>query len=152
MQQNNLLDTGKSITAKQAQVLALIVEGATVAQAAEAAGISRHTIYRWIEKDTAFAASLERAGQTGIELAAATMRTATQQATGVMIDIMNDTSLPAAIRLRAASEISATGFRWTEYLHYARKLDEYVERVAQLEEALQDSQSTQPAYWSRSKV
>ena len=94
-----------TLTTQQEQVLALISAGATIAGAAQSAGIHRNTIHNWLRSAPEFQQAHDQARQAKAlywqeqaeELAAdalATIRT-----------LMADPKTPAATRLRAAQII-----------------------------------------------
>jgi hypothetical protein len=57
MQQNTTLPTPPELEPKQARALEQLLVGATVSRAAEAAGVDRSTVHRWLRHDFDFLAA-----------------------------------------------------------------------------------------------
>jgi hypothetical protein len=89
----------------QLRAIAALVGGATVTAAAQAAGVSRATVHRWLADDHDFASELALAK---IEQAAALkvrLRALGDLAVGAMQDLLTSTNVPPAVRLRTASTV-----------------------------------------------
>jgi hypothetical protein len=76
--------------------------GATIAAAAEAAGVSRPTVYAWIDHVPAFAAALNRARAEQHEAIRAELRGLMTSAVRTLRELVESPAIPPAVRLRAA--------------------------------------------------
>ena len=94
---------------KKQNVIDALMDSGTLTEAAEKAGISRKTLYNYMQKDTDFARAyrdarerltLERLDNIEAEQAAAK---------AVILEIMNDKEQNSAIRLKAAQTILDAG-------------------------------------------
>jgi hypothetical protein len=61
MRRKVTVEADPTLPPPQTLALAELVAGATVTRAAEAAGVARQTLYRWLEDDFEFQAALNRA-------------------------------------------------------------------------------------------
>ena len=78
-----------------------LLDGASVQGAADAAGVNRKTITRWLQ-DATFWKLYQVNSRTTIELAARRLTGKLDGAVELLGQIMNDASAPAGVRLRAA--------------------------------------------------
>ena len=102
-QQNTTLLTELSPT--QLRVIAELIGGASMVEAAEAGGVDRSTIYRWKQDVPAFAEELRRARNEIRDRLQDAYRTLGPNAIETVAEILRAAGTPPAVRLRAALEI-----------------------------------------------
>lgn len=95
-------DTSPALTTQQEAAIASLLTGATLAKAAEAAGVDRTTLWRWLKTDAAFVAEHNRARKEQRDAAQLEVRSLTSQAVSTIRDLMTNADAPPAIRLKAA--------------------------------------------------
>lgn len=89
-----------NLTPKQRKTIGSLLETGNVAQAAQTAGISRDTIYRWMREDD-FKAALKNATQETMESLSRSLVTLGTKAAQVLENALDDEELTPAVRLRA---------------------------------------------------
>lgn len=121
---------------KQRAVMAELIAGATVADAAAAAGVHRNTVGRWLSEPV-FAAALIVAQDDALNMA--TLGTSADVATSLdaIRAVLNDDDAPAALRLRAATAMIETRVKLLDTVAYAR-------RIARMENAIDEIKNTPP--------
>ena len=119
---------GKNVQ-RQAALDALIT-GATVKQAAEAAGISEKTVRRWLD-EPAFAAEIAEARRTITNNIMAAVKSKAVQATDVLGEIMSNQKASPYARVQAAKTVLDTAFK-------AIETAEIIDRIEKLEAAADD--------------
>ena len=77
----------------------------TLGQVAEAAGISRRTLWGYLSKDIQFAEEFNRRRQLVAVERAEVLAAQRDAAISAIVDMMGDDSQPAAVRLRAATTL-----------------------------------------------
>lgn len=97
---NNLTET-KKITPKQARALSILLTGGGAAEAATAAGVSRSSVYKWIEQPH-FQRELTRMSDESFQRLSRLLVSLGSSAIRVIYNTMHDESLPSSVRLRAA--------------------------------------------------
>ncbi len=90
------------LTPSQEKVIAALVAGRTKTEAAIEAEIDRSTIYRWLREDAVFVAELNRAKLEQREAFEAEFRGLASCAFDTIRDLLTDTKVPPATRLKAA--------------------------------------------------
>ena len=103
MQQNTTLSTELSPT--QFRIIADLISGASMVDAAEASGVDRSTIYRWKQDVPAFAEALRRARNEISDRLRDGYRTLAANAIETVAEILRAADTPPGVRLRAAMEI-----------------------------------------------
>lgn len=94
----------KSEQKRQAALAALMSSG-TLSEAAEKAGIDRRTLYNYLHNDIDFARAYdEMRSMQAVDLLDE-MNERKQQASAVIMDLMQDTEQPGLVRLKAAQAI-----------------------------------------------
>jgi hypothetical protein len=92
----------------QARALAALLRGTTVTAAAEAAGVDRATVHRWLRHDTDFQAELNRGKAELLDAVRAELRALASDAVGVVRDMLSPaTAAPPPVRLKAALAVLA---------------------------------------------
>lgn len=92
------------VTPKQALALNTLVSGGTVPAAANAAGVSRKTIYKWLAR-AEFQAELNKAQSDAMEEINRALISLGLDAVDTLAVAMRDESNPPSIRIRAADII-----------------------------------------------
>jgi phenylpyruvate tautomerase PptA (4-oxalocrotonate tautomerase family) len=118
---------GKSVTPRQQRALEALLAGATVAEAAAAAGVARKTVYSWIQSP-AFRAELDAAQRAAIEAITRRIVRLAEAATEALRVALEEA--PPATRVRAADVLLR---RLLEF----REFTALEERVAALEAAVE---------------
>jgi hypothetical protein len=86
----------------QGRAVAALASGATLAAAAVAAGVSRPTVYAWIDTVPAFTAELNRARAEQHESIRGELRDLATAAVRTLRELVESPATPPAVRLRAA--------------------------------------------------
>ena len=120
---------GKNVQ-RQAALDALIT-GATVKQAAEAAGVSSKTVYRWLD-EPGFAAEIAEARRVITNNIMAAVKSKAVQATAVLGEIMENQNASPYARVLAAKTVLDATFKVIEQA-------EIIARIEALEAATGDS-------------
>ncbi len=110
-------DTGtENLTPAQLKVLGLLASGKPISKVAEAAGVDRSTIYRWLRDDAAFVAEFNRQKEESLSSIQAELRAMAREAVAVLREILQDKTTPASVRLRTALAVleSAGGIQIPE--------------------------------------
>ena len=94
-----------SLTTQQEQVLALLSAGATIADAAQSAGIHRNTIHNWLRSAPEFQQALDQARQAKALYWQEQAEQLAPEALATIRTLMTDPKTPPATRLRAAQII-----------------------------------------------
>jgi hypothetical protein len=118
----------QNITPKQAKALAALLACGKIGDAAKRAGVTDRTITRWLG-EPAFRAALLNAEGEAIDQATRQLLALQPAAIGEIESILQDSSNPAAVRLRAAQAV-------LDYLLKLRELRNVEERLAALEAAV----------------
>src|SRR5262249_37928971 len=97
MSQNNT----ELLSPAQTQALAALLSGKSVTAAAEAAGVARETLHRWLRDDPAFQAALGSGKAELLEASRAELRALASEAVQTLRDLLG-TNAPPLVRLKAA--------------------------------------------------
>ena len=121
------------LTVKQAAYVQALAEGKSLAQAAEAAGITERTGRHWRASPLVQRALQEARGQA---LKDVTTRAVSRMAPAldVLTMVMADKGMPPGVRVSAARTILESALRFIE-------TDDILTRLEQVEERLKDAQS-----------
>lgn len=121
----------KNLTSKQRAAVAALLEGKTQAQAAESAGVSAKTVWRWLADHGDFQTAVK--GHSIIALHAARVQLAGSLETAVetIVDIMTAVKpgQGSGTRLRAAGMVLDNALRMAE-------MTDILDRLAAIEEKL----------------
>ena len=123
----------KKLTPRQNRALGALLVGSSQQDAAEVAGVSEQTIYRWMTKDETFSDELQRRSNQAVKDATRRLSTSLDMAVTVFQDTMQDESINQSLRLRAANYAASHALKLLE-------MSEVLERLESLEAALQDRQ------------
>jgi hypothetical protein len=110
--------------------------GATVAQAAQKAGLSERTVYRRLAQP-AFREHLEHLRAELVQRTASLLTGAGVGSVKTLVDLQQDVSMPGAVRRRAARDVLEMGLRF-------RETTALEQRLTALEERLRASPSERP--------
>ncbi len=119
----------QGITPKQRKAIESLMTNANVLEAAKAAGVSRQTIYRWMNTDVAFQQALCRAETEALTGLSRSLVTLGVKATQTLEQTLSDQSSSAGARVRAADIILGQ-------LLQLRELVSLEERISRLEQQL----------------
>lgn len=84
------------------KALAALMEGGSLTEAAEKAGISRRTLYTYLHDDLEFARAYKAANDQRVLLRSETLEAERCRASAVILEIMEDKNQSGANRLKAA--------------------------------------------------
>ena len=125
------------ITPKQRKAIESLMTNANVLEAAKAAGVSRQTIYRWMNTDLAFQQALCRAETEALTGLSRSLVTLGVKATQTLEQTLSDQGSSAGARVRAADIILGR-------LLQLRELVSLEERISRLEQQIESkNQRTQ---------
>ena len=120
--------SSEKLTRKQEQAIAALLSEATVASAAEKAGVSEVTIYRWL-KIPDFISAYREARREVVEKAIAQLQQSSWAASTTLIRLLGSGS--DSVRLRAAQTILDQANKGVELLDFEERLAA-LERQAEL--------------------
>ena len=123
----------EKVTPKKRKAVEALLTKADIKKAAEAAGVSRKTLYRWL-KDADFLAALAEAEAEALATLSRTLVALGDQAVAVLRDAMRDSTAPINARLRAADMVLSRLLQLRELVNLDRRLSNLEARVN--EEAL----------------
>jgi phage terminase small subunit len=115
---------GEKLSRKREQAIAALLSEATVASAAERAGISEVTLWRWL-KQPEFKAAYREARRQVVEKAVAQLQQSSWAASTTLLKLLASNS--DSVRLRAAEAILSHANKGLELI-------DFEERIAALEE------------------
>lgn len=110
-----------ALTAKQQRAIDALLREPTTQAAAEAAGVSKATIFRWLA-DEAFSAAYQTARGQLLESTLTALQSASIDAVNVLREVMTDASLNAFARVSAAKAVLEMGFKAREVLEVEARL------------------------------
>jgi len=105
---------------EDAAIAALLAEP-TLEAAAERAGISRTSLFRWLQ-DPAFCDRYHALRREALSQATARLQQASSKAVDTLVDVMEDTEAPAAARVSAAKTVLELGLRAIDGEEVVRRL------------------------------
>jgi hypothetical protein len=121
-----MTDAATKITSKQATMIAALLIGKRIEDAAAVAKVSERTAYRWL-REPVFQAELAAARRQVIGSSLDILTAGARLAAGVLVEVCNDRLKPASVRVRAASELLDRLHKWVEF-------EDLAARIAALEE------------------
>ena len=110
-----------ALTGKRRKALHAILDGATAAEAATAAGVDRVTVWRWLS-DPEFVAALIEASDRAIAQTAHRLTNASERAVSALVAILDDPAAPPAQRIRAADLILSHVTKIGQYAYLAARI------------------------------
>ncbi len=121
----------ENLTLKQRKAVTALLTTPDVTTAAKDAGVSRETVYKWMQLP-AFQTALHEAEALALAAVSRRLVTLADTATATLEAAMSDTATPAATRVRAADAVLAR-------LLQVRELVTLEERVRELEARMEDA-------------
>ena len=118
---------GEKLGRKQEDAIAALLTHRNIEEAARAAGVGTRTLIRWLKLPD-FGKEYRKARREAVHQSVARMQQATGAATSVVLKLMTDPNVPAAVKLRAAECVFDRAFKGVE-------LEDIEARVAELERA-----------------
>ena len=125
--------TPAHLTPKQRKAVEALLTTGEVAAAAQAAGVSRESVYRWL-KQPAFLAAVREAEARAIDDLSRLLVRLGRTATATLAKAMNDAAAPWATRVRAADAVLSRLLQLRELATLEARVAE-LERLAGPEEA-----------------
>ncbi len=124
---------GAKFTRKKEEAIAALLIHRNVEESARAAGIGTQTLLRWL-KLPEFVREYRRARREAVHQSIARLQQATGAAATIVLKLMTDPNVPAAVKLRAAECVFDRAFKGVE-------LEDIEVRVSELERATEATQS-----------
>jgi hypothetical protein len=118
---------GEKLGRKQEEAIAALLSQRNIDEAARAAGVGTRTLIRWL-KLPEFRKEYRKARREAVHQSVARLQQATGAAASVVLKLMTDPNVPAAVKLRAAECVFDRAFKGVE-------LEDIEARVAELERA-----------------
>jgi transposase-like protein len=118
---------GAKFGRKQEEAIAALLSQRNIEDAARVVGVTEKTLRRWMQEPQ-FNAQYLRARREGVSQAIARMQQATGAAGAVVLKLMTDPNVPAAVRLRAAECVFDRPIKGIE-------LEDIEVRISELERA-----------------
>lgn len=123
------------MTQRQALALEALISAPSIEAAAQACGLSRSTLERYLQDDD-FRAEYERRRGESLNVACAALQEAMTDAVAVLTAIMKEDATSATARISAARSVLEYGMKLTE-------LTDLAARVAALEAAIRTEDAPQ---------
>jgi hypothetical protein len=123
---------GEKLGRKQEDAIAALLSQRNIEEAARAAGVGTRTLIRWL-KLPEFGKEYRRARREAVHQSVARLQQATGAAATIVLKLMTDPNVPAAVKLRAAECVFDRAFKGVE-------LEDIEVRVAALEGAAKANQ------------
>lgn len=123
-----MTENERKLDPKQMRLIAALLSESTVAKAAETAGVSEATAYRWMRRPD-FRAELASARDSVVEAALSRLRATAGCAVDTLKEIASDRSAPENARMAAANRILDLVFQMRDI--------ELGDRVEKIEQALE---------------
>jgi hypothetical protein len=118
---------GEKLGRKQEEVIAALLTERNIEEAARAAGVGTRTLIRRLKLPN-FCKEYRKARREALHQSVARMQQATGAAASVVLKLMIDPNVPAAVKLRAAECVFDRAFKGVE-------LEDIEDRVSELERA-----------------
>lgn len=125
-------DTVSEISTKQRRFALACMEEKDVRAAAESAGVSERTAWRYL-RDPAVLAELDRLADVALVQVASGFMSDLATARGVLQEVMGDDSTPPGVRVRAAKALLDTAAAFWEMAMLARRQADTEKRIQGLE-------------------
>ncbi len=126
-----MVGPGSKFTRKKEAAIAALLTQRNVEDAARAVGIGTQTLLRWL-KIPEFVKEYRNARREAVQQAVARMQQATGAAGTVVLKLMTDPNVPAAVKLRAAECVFDRAIKGIE-------LEDIEARLSELEWATEES-------------
>ena len=119
------MQSAGKLTRKQEALISALLTAPSLAAAAQQAGLSEVTAWRWL-KDATFQATYREARRAVVQHAIAQVQHATGEAVATLRTVMQDSESPASARVSAAKAILETAVKGID-------IDDLEVRIAALE-------------------
>jgi hypothetical protein len=119
------------LTAAQRRAIEALLSEPSIEAAAEASGVGRRTLHRWLAEDATFTAALRTSQDRAIDAAVSRLAGGAVDAADVLVSIANDKAERGATRVSAARALLDSVLRMVE-------LRDLASRVASLETKVAD--------------
>lgn len=113
---------------KYQTAIAALMTAPRQADAAAAAGISERTLERWMVRPD-FRRLYRAARSAAVEQAVSQLQTFSSSAVAVLVEVMQDTAAPPAVRVAAASKVLAGAVEALEMMDFAGRLEALESKV-----------------------
>ncbi len=97
MTQNPTPDPERDLSASQLKALGALLSGEAITRAAEAAGVDRSTVHRWLREDWSFQAALNRGRRELRDAVLSCLLRSAEQAAGVVARAVDEGDLKVAL-------------------------------------------------------
>jgi transposase-like protein len=104
---------GEKLGRKQEEAIAALLTQRNIEEAARAAGVGTRTLIRWL-KLPEFGREYRKARREAVQQSVARLQQATGAAASVVLKLMTDPNVPAAVKLRAAECVFDRAFKGVE--------------------------------------
>jgi alpha-beta hydrolase superfamily lysophospholipase len=122
------------LTRKQDEAIVALLMMSTIAEASKRVGVGERTLFRWLQRDTAFQAAYREARRQAVQQAIARIQRATSTAVTTLEAVMRDPDKPSSSRVSAARVVLEMALKAIEF-------EDLEWRVAALETALQQGRN-----------
>lgn len=119
------------LSAAQRRAIEALLSEPSIEAAAEASGVGRRTLHRWLAEDATFTAALRTSQDRAIDAAVSRLAGGAVDAADVLVSIANDKAERGATRVSAARALLDSVLRMVE-------LRDLASRVASLETKVAD--------------
>lgn len=120
---------GEKLGRKQEEAIAALLSHRNIEEAARATGVGTRTLIRWL-KLPEFGKAYREARREAVHQSVARMQQATGAAATIVMKLMTDPNVPAAVRLRAAECVFDRAIKGVELEDIEARLSE-LERAAE---------------------
>jgi len=128
------------VTSKQRRAVDVLLEGGRVRDAADAAGVTERTVFRWRRDDPAFRSALDVGAADGLRAFALQLLGLTKDARAAFGDALSP-SMPISVRLRAASLLTGRLLQIREAIELAERVQALEEQIGRIEQAEKESEN-----------
>src|SRR5258707_859973 len=104
---------GENLGRKQEDAIAALLSQRNIEEAARAAGVGTRTLIRWL-KLPEFGKEYRKARREAVHQSVARLQQATGAAATIVLKLMTDPNVPAAVKLRAAECVFDRAFKGVE--------------------------------------
>ena len=92
----------EELSPRQVEVLAILADGNSIAEASRRTGVSRTTVHDWLNRNPVFATGLNRIKAERLESLRSDIHSLAAPALETLRGVLTDAEQPAAVRLKAA--------------------------------------------------
>ena len=115
-------ETKNKLTVKQAKVLQILVQGGRISEAANEAGASRASIYKWIELPH-FQNELKRAERESVDVLSRSLTSLGLLARKALKEALESPDTPQAVKIRAADIVLSRMLQLMELCQFEARLN-----------------------------